>query len=78
MSDAKLAKSLHTACKNHGKTTTKRPADASSSPDAKRPRMEMHKRDLDYEAMTADELEGALDLPLEEDEELIRGTSVER
>ncbi|PNY28084.1 Protein IMPACT [Tolypocladium capitatum] len=74
--DAKLAKSFHIACKNHGKKTTKRAAEESASPNAKRPKLEPHKRDLDYSSMTADELEGSLSLPLVEDEELIKGTGV--
>ncbi|KAK7414492.1 hypothetical protein QQX98_006678 [Neonectria punicea] len=78
--DAKAAKSLHTACKSHGKKPNKRaaPQNGSSPGDgAKRPRLEAHRRDLDYSSMSGDELEAALELPLVEDEELIRKTAVE-
>lgn len=76
ISDAKLAKNFHAACKSHGKKTAKRAVEESTSPNAKRPKLEPHKRDLDYSSMTADELEGSLSLPLVEDEELIKGTGV--
>ncbi|KAH7175713.1 hypothetical protein EDB81DRAFT_17719 [Dactylonectria macrodidyma] len=76
--DAKAAKSLHTACKGHGKKSNKRAAEGSASTnDAKKPRLEATRRDLDYGAMSADDLEAALELPLTEDEEMIRETSVE-
>ncbi|KAM5346515.1 hypothetical protein ACJ41O_009520 [Fusarium nematophilum] len=79
--DPKAAKSLHTACKAHGKKGSKRAAaaeDAGGSPGGakKKPRLEAHRRDLDYSAMSGDELEAELELPLEEDEETIRGTTV--
>lgn len=80
LGDAKAAKSLHTACKSHGKKTTgKRNAEdsgTSTSPGAKRQRLEVHKRDLDYSAMEPDELEASLELPLVQDEDLIRATTV--
>lgn len=76
MSDAKLAKSLHAACKSYGKKATKRPAADSTSPNAKRSRLEPHKRDLDYSSMTPDELELSLSLPLVEDEDAIQATTV--
>ena len=78
LGDAKLAKSVHAACKSHGKKG-KRPADdstPSSSPTAKKPRLEPHKRDLDYGSVPPDELEASLALPLVEDEEVIRGTTL--
>lgn len=78
--DAKLAKSIHTACKAHNKKA-KRPADeggdtstAPSQPSAKKPKLDVHKRDLDYASMTPDELEKSLELPLVEDEEVLRST----
>ncbi|KJZ78625.1 hypothetical protein HIM_02016 [Hirsutella minnesotensis 3608] len=74
--DEKLAKSLHTACKNHGSKGTKRQAGESTSPSAKKAKLEPHKRDLDYGSMSADELEAAMSLPLVEDEDAIRATSV--
>lgn len=52
----------------------KRTAEENTSPNAKRPKLEAHKRDLNYSSMTPDELEGSLALPLVEDENLIRGT----
>ncbi|KAH0601519.1 hypothetical protein MHUMG1_00395 [Metarhizium humberi] len=76
ISDAKLAKSFHTACKTHGKKATKRPAEESTSPTSKKPRLEPHKRDLDYSSMSAEELESSLSLPLVEDEETIRKTTL--
>ncbi|KAJ6442024.1 cell division control protein 2 [Purpureocillium lavendulum] len=76
ISDAKLAKSLHTACKSHGKKPAKRAAEDATSPNAKKPKLEPHKRDLDYSSMTPDELEGSLSLPLVEDEDVIRQTSL--
>lgn len=78
LGDAKLAKSVHAACKSHG-NKGKRPADdstPSSSSTAKKPRLEPHKRDLDYGSMSPDELEASLALPLVEDEEDIRGTTL--
>ncbi|KAF7543161.1 hypothetical protein G7Z17_g10958 [Cylindrodendrum hubeiense] len=77
--DAKAAKSLQTACKSHGKKSNKRAAEDSSSPGdgAKKPRLEATRRDLDYSSMSGDNLEAALELPLTEDEELIRKTAVE-
>ncbi|KAF5680375.1 hypothetical protein FHETE_500 [Fusarium heterosporum] len=76
--DAKAAKSLHTACKNHDKKTgTKRAADDGSTlVEAKKPKLETHRRDLDYSAMSGDDLETALEMPLEEDEETIRNTTI--
>jgi hypothetical protein len=70
--DAKVAKSLHTACKNHEKKTgTKRAADDGPAvTQVKKPKLETHRRDLDYSAMSGDDLETALELPLEEDEEV--------
>ncbi|KAF4981753.1 hypothetical protein FZEAL_2504 [Fusarium zealandicum] len=76
--DTKVAKSLHTACKAHGKKGSKRPAeDGDSATAAKKPKLEAHRRDLDYSAMSGDELEAALELPLDEGEEKIRSTAVE-
>ncbi|KAK5995092.1 Protein IMPACT-A [Cladobotryum mycophilum] len=75
ISDAKLAKSFHAACKSHGKKG-KRAAEDPTSPSAKKPRLEMHKRDLDYGSMKPDELEASLSLPLVQDEELIRSTTI--
>lgn len=73
----KLAKSFHTACKSHGKKGNKRAAEEpASSADGKKPKLEMHKRDLDYNSMTPEELEGSLTLPLCEDEELIKETAL--
>ncbi|KAG8671330.1 hypothetical protein FPOAC2_04666 [Fusarium poae] len=77
--DAKTAKSLHTACKNHEKKSgTKRAAEdgTATTTDVKKPKLEAHRRDLDYNAMSGDDLEAALELPLEEDEEIIRNTTV--
>ncbi|KAL7910759.1 hypothetical protein GGI35DRAFT_468645 [Trichoderma velutinum] len=74
--DVKLAKSFHTACKSHGKKSNKRAAEEPASADRKKPKLEMHKRDLDYNSMTPEELEGSLTLPLCEDEELIKETSL--
>ncbi|KAH6605852.1 ribosomal s5 domain 2-type fold [Trichoderma cornu-damae] len=76
ISDVKLAKSFHTACKSHGKKSNKRAAEESASADRKKPKLEMHRRDLDYNSMTPRELEGSLALPLCEDEELIRETTL--
>jgi putative IMPACT (imprinted ancient) family translation regulator len=80
--DAKLAKSIHTACKSHNKKA-KRPADEGgdtstvpSQPSAKKPKLDVHKRDLDYASMTPDELESSLALPLVEDEEILRATTL--
>ena len=75
LGDAKLAKSIHTACKSHGKKG-KRSAEDSASPPPKKAKLEMHKRDLDYDSMSPNELEESLNLPIEEDEEVIRGTSL--
>ncbi|PFH55845.1 hypothetical protein XA68_17522 [Ophiocordyceps unilateralis] len=76
--DARLAKSLQTACKKHETKTAKRAAGEAppSSPPSKKPKLQAHKRELDYSAMTADELETSLELPLEEDEDTIRATTV--
>ncbi|RGP67813.1 hypothetical protein FSPOR_5648 [Fusarium sporotrichioides] len=77
--DAKTAKSLHTACKNHEKKSgTKRAAEdgATNAAEAKKPKLEAHRRDLDYSAMSGDDIEAALELPLEEDEDIIRNTTV--
>lgn len=85
LKDAKLAKSVHAACKSYSKKM-KRPADdsqpgaagaASQEPPGKKPKLELHKRDMDYSSMTPDELEASLSLPaVEEDEEVIRGTTL--
>lgn len=72
----KLAKSFHTACKSHGKKSNKRAAQEPASADRKKPKLEIHKRDLDYNSMTPGELEGSLTLPLCEDEELIKATTL--
>ncbi|KAJ3467447.1 hypothetical protein MRS44_005011 [Fusarium solani] len=76
--DAKAAKSLHAACKAHGKKSGGKRAveDGGVGAGAKKPKLEAHRRDLDYSAMSGDELEAALELPLEEDEEVIRNTTV--
>jgi hypothetical protein len=77
--DAKTAKSLHTTCKNHEKKSgTKRAAEdgASTTAEVKKPKLEAHRRDLDYSAMSGNDLEAALELPLEENEETIRNTTV--
>lgn len=74
LGDSKLAKSLHAACRSHGKTA-KRAAEASTSPEVKKPRLELHKRNLDYDSMTANKLEASLGLPLVEDE-AIRATTI--
>ncbi|GAB0131727.1 hypothetical protein EsDP_00000188 [Epichloe bromicola] len=77
--DAKLSKSFHAACKSHGKKAPKRAADGdevAASPSAKKIRWEPHKRDLDLASLSADELESALGLPLEMDEEAIRQTTI--
>ena len=76
LGDAKLAKSFHAACKSHGKKATKRAADQQTSPTSKRTKLEVHRRDLDYSSMTPEELEGALSLPLVEDEEVIKATTL--
>jgi len=76
LSDARLAKSIQMACKSHSK---KRPADASSPsspPSAKKAKIEPTKRDLDLGSMSPDELEEALALPLKEDEDAIRSTTI--
>ncbi|KAH7199918.1 hypothetical protein DER44DRAFT_789153 [Fusarium oxysporum] len=76
--DAKAAKSLHTACKNHEKKSgTKRGADDGAAPtEVKKPKLETHRRDLDYGSMSGDDLEASLELPLEEDEDIIRNTTI--
>ncbi|KAL6875177.1 hypothetical protein J3F83DRAFT_730183 [Trichoderma novae-zelandiae] len=74
--DAKLAKSFHAACKSHGKKSNKRAAEEPASAERKKPRLEIHKRDLDYNSMAPEELEASLTLPLCEDEELIRETTL--
>ncbi|TQV97691.1 hypothetical protein V2A60_006575 [Cordyceps javanica] len=79
LKDAKLAKGLHTACKSHSKRpapAVKRAAGDATSPTAKKTKLEPTKRDLDYGSMTADDLEASLELPLVEDETLIRDTIV--
>ncbi|KAH7319736.1 hypothetical protein B0I35DRAFT_352582 [Stachybotrys elegans] len=77
ISDAKLAKSIHTACKSHGKKATKRAAeDDTPSSSAKKAKFDVHRRDLDYSALSADELEASLVLPVEEDEDVIKATTV--
>ncbi|RFN43956.1 hypothetical protein FIE12Z_11808 [Fusarium flagelliforme] len=79
LGDAKTAKSLHTACKSHEKKSgTKRAAEdgSATTTEAKKPKIEAHRRDLDYSAMSGDDLEAALELPLEEDEDIIRNTTV--
>lgn len=76
ISDAKLAKSVHDACKSHGKKALKRGADGTASSQAKKPRLDPHKHDLDYGSMPAEELESSLSLPLVEDEEAIRHTTL--
>lgn len=75
LSDAKLARSVHAACKSHGKKA-KRPAEDSTSSTVKKPKLGIHKRDLDYSSMSPGELEASLSLPLVEDEAVIRATSV--
>ncbi|KZZ97520.1 Ribosomal protein S5 domain 2-type fold protein [Moelleriella libera RCEF 2490] len=74
--DAKIAKSFHAACKSHGKKATKRAAEANVSPEAKKTKLEPHKRDLDYGSMSADELESSLVLPAVTDEAAIRQTTI--
>lgn len=77
--DAKAAKSLHTACKNHEKKSgTKRAAEdgVPITAEVKKPKLEAHRRDLDYSSMSGDDLEATLELPLEENEEIIRNTTV--
>ncbi|KAG5959582.1 hypothetical protein E4U58_004937 [Claviceps cyperi] len=79
--DNRIARSLYSACRLHIKSAPKRAAadeadEGSSTPDAKRARLEPHKRDLDYGTMSAEELEAALGLPLERDENTIRQTTV--
>ncbi|KAM3501517.1 hypothetical protein MY10362_005493 [Beauveria mimosiformis] len=79
LKDAKLAKGLHTACKSHDKkpaAAAKRGAEDVTSPKAKKPKLEPTKHDLDYSSMAADDLEASLELPLVEDEALIRDTTV--
>ena len=51
------------------------PGDAAS-PDSKKAKLEVHKHDLNYSAMTPDELENSLRLPLVEDEEILRNSAV--
>ncbi|KAG6116160.1 hypothetical protein E4U14_000470 [Claviceps sp. LM454 group G7] len=79
--DSRVARSLYSACRLHIKSAPKRAAaeeagEGASAPDAKRARLEPHKRDLDYGTMSAEELEAALELPLERDEDAIRQTTV--
>ncbi|KAF7546400.1 hypothetical protein G7046_g9311 [Stylonectria norvegica] len=76
LDDPKIAKSLHTACKSHGKKLKRSADDAVDDGAAKKPRLEVHRRDLDYSAMSPEDLEEALRLPLVEDEEVLRGTTV--
>lgn len=79
LKDAKLAKAFHTACKSHSKkpaTATKRGAEDATSPTPKRPKLEPTKRDIDYSSMAPDDLEASMELPLEEDEALIRDTTI--
>ncbi|KHO01701.1 Ribosomal protein S5 domain 2-type fold protein [Metarhizium album ARSEF 1941] len=76
IADAKLAKSFHAACKTHGKRAIKHAAEEPAAPPSKRPKLEPHKRDLDYGSMSAEELENSLSLPLVEDEETIRKTTL--
>lgn len=79
LKDAKLAKAFHTACKSHSKKparATKRGAEDATSPTAKRPKLEPTKRDLDYSSMAPDDLEASMELPLVEDEALIRDTTI--
>ena len=76
LEDEKLAKSIHTACKSHGKKA-KRPAEDASTSPVKKVKLEPHKRDLDYSSMPPDELESSLELPApEEDENTIRNTTI--
>ncbi|KAH6894297.1 hypothetical protein B0T10DRAFT_480101 [Thelonectria olida] len=80
LSDAKEAKRLHTACKDQLKKPTKRSADDSggaSAESSKKPKLEAHRRDLDYNSMSGEELEASLELPLTEDEDVIRKTVIE-
>ncbi|KAG6053521.1 hypothetical protein E4U16_006693 [Claviceps sp. LM84 group G4] len=79
--DSRVARSLYSACRLHIKSAPKRAAaeeagEGATAPDAKRARLEPHKRDLDYGTMSADELETALGLPLERDEDAIRQTTI--
>lgn len=76
MKDDKLAKSFHNACKSHGKAGTKRAADGPESPSPKKQKYEVSKFNLDYSALTPDELEDELVLPMEKDEALIRETTI--
>lgn len=76
LNDPKLAKGFHTGCKSHGKKGTKRAADGPTSPNNKKQKLAPTKYDLDYSSMTPDELEGSLTLPLVEDEELIKNTTI--
>ncbi|GAO15003.1 uncharacterized protein UV8b_00485 [Ustilaginoidea virens] len=76
MSDSKLARSLHTACRSHGKKMEKRAAEVSMSSSCKRAKLEPHKRDLDHGSMSAEELEASLELPLVQSEDMIRQTTV--
>ncbi|ODA82227.1 hypothetical protein RJ55_00734 [Drechmeria coniospora] len=71
--DSKLARGLHAACKSHGK---KRGAEELASASPKKAKLEMHKRDMDYSSMTAEQLEGSLTLPLTVDEGVIGETSL--
>lgn len=75
--DAKLAKSVHAACKSHDKKAVKRPAEEQeSATGAKKAKLQVHKHDLDYSSMSSDDLERSLSLPLVEEEQLIKGTSI--
>lgn len=77
-SDAKLAKSYHTACKSHKKQGQKRASDDThvhvTSP--KKPKLQLSKYDLDYSLMTSDQLESTLALPLETDETKVKSTRI--
>ncbi|OAA70513.1 Impact family [Cordyceps fumosorosea ARSEF 2679] len=79
LKDAKLAKGFHTACKSHTKkpsAAVKRRVEEATSPSPKKAKLEPTKRDLDYSSMAADDLEASLELPLVEDEALIRDTTI--
>ncbi|OAA79340.1 Impact family [Akanthomyces lecanii RCEF 1005] len=79
LKDAKLAKGFHAACKSHSKkpaAATKRGAEDVTSPTSKKPKLEPTKRDLDYSSMAPDDLEASMELPLVEDEALIRDTTI--
>ncbi|KAI5464741.1 ribosomal protein S5 [Mariannaea sp. PMI_226] len=79
-SEAKEAKKLQTACKDKLKKPAKRALDEASGGSgdaAKKPRIEIHRHDLDYSSMSGEQLEAALVLPLIEDEDAIRETVIE-